>query len=261
LSPGIEMKKIGRNDPCPCGSGKKFKKCHQGREDELHLDGLGNVSVEEMGARIANLPNVSYGRVVEIMGSLDMEKIARRKIGIKFVDLQNYAQLHFFGSGPGEGSEGRKGGLFINPYKTLVADPENTYVAISRDVDDGILIHEIAHVLDYLAGSQLVPGTLDPLATELGIPVEHLEHPEEYGSWLDYLQKKFEVKLDADDSILLYVYGNQLLIKGREIQSRNGLILKAKSDRILRFLSEHNEEIDRRIRNLPGYIWKRKAEN
>jgi preprotein translocase subunit SecA len=23
--------KIGRNDPCPCGSGKKFKNCH-GRE-------------------------------------------------------------------------------------------------------------------------------------------------------------------------------------------------------------------------------------
>jgi hypothetical protein len=21
------MKKIGRNDPCPCGSGKKYKKC------------------------------------------------------------------------------------------------------------------------------------------------------------------------------------------------------------------------------------------
>ena len=20
--------KLGRNDPCPCGSGKKFKKCH-----------------------------------------------------------------------------------------------------------------------------------------------------------------------------------------------------------------------------------------
>ncbi len=25
---------IGRNDPCPCGSGKKYKKCH-GRTDEL----------------------------------------------------------------------------------------------------------------------------------------------------------------------------------------------------------------------------------
>lgn len=23
--------KVGRNDPCPCGSGKKFKKCHLGR--------------------------------------------------------------------------------------------------------------------------------------------------------------------------------------------------------------------------------------
>lgn len=22
------LKEVGRNDPCPCGSGKKFKKCH-----------------------------------------------------------------------------------------------------------------------------------------------------------------------------------------------------------------------------------------
>ena len=27
--------KVGRNDACPCGSGKKFKKCHAGREEEL----------------------------------------------------------------------------------------------------------------------------------------------------------------------------------------------------------------------------------
>ena len=24
----INPEKIGRNDPCPCGSGKKYKKCH-----------------------------------------------------------------------------------------------------------------------------------------------------------------------------------------------------------------------------------------
>lgn len=29
------MSKIGRNDPCPCGSGLKFKKCHSGRKEEL----------------------------------------------------------------------------------------------------------------------------------------------------------------------------------------------------------------------------------
>ncbi|MBK9715402.1 MAG: preprotein translocase subunit SecA [Kouleothrix sp.] len=28
--------KIGRNDLCPCGSGKKFKHCHEGREGELY---------------------------------------------------------------------------------------------------------------------------------------------------------------------------------------------------------------------------------
>jgi preprotein translocase subunit SecA len=27
-SPRITGEKVGRNDPCPCGSGKKFKKCH-----------------------------------------------------------------------------------------------------------------------------------------------------------------------------------------------------------------------------------------
>lgn len=26
------MKKVGRNDPCPCGSGKKYKSCHMQRE-------------------------------------------------------------------------------------------------------------------------------------------------------------------------------------------------------------------------------------
>ena len=28
MSPIINKDKVGRNDPCPCGSGKKYKKCH-----------------------------------------------------------------------------------------------------------------------------------------------------------------------------------------------------------------------------------------
>lgn len=28
-------KSIGRNDPCTCGSGKKYKKCHQLEDDQL----------------------------------------------------------------------------------------------------------------------------------------------------------------------------------------------------------------------------------
>ena len=27
-SPASEFDRVGRNDPCPCGSGKKFKFCH-----------------------------------------------------------------------------------------------------------------------------------------------------------------------------------------------------------------------------------------
>jgi len=27
-----EGPKVGRNDPCPCGSGKKYKKCHGAAE-------------------------------------------------------------------------------------------------------------------------------------------------------------------------------------------------------------------------------------
>jgi preprotein translocase subunit SecA len=28
VQPRVVFDKVGRNDPCPCGSGKKYKKCH-----------------------------------------------------------------------------------------------------------------------------------------------------------------------------------------------------------------------------------------
>lgn len=30
----MEQKKVGRNDPCPCGSGKKYKNCHLLQENQ-----------------------------------------------------------------------------------------------------------------------------------------------------------------------------------------------------------------------------------
>jgi hypothetical protein len=32
--------KVGRNDPCPCGSGKKYKECHE-KEGSSYLERLG----------------------------------------------------------------------------------------------------------------------------------------------------------------------------------------------------------------------------
>ncbi|MGD9041540.1 MAG: SEC-C metal-binding domain-containing protein, partial [Desulfobacteraceae bacterium] len=76
------MKKVGRNDPCPCGSGKKFKKCHMGREDEMVLDGMGEITVE-MSAQITSLPQVNYGRSKEIADGLNLLELTGNAIGIR----------------------------------------------------------------------------------------------------------------------------------------------------------------------------------
>jgi len=42
--------KIGRNDMCPCGSGKKYKKCHLDKDNELISEKI-RQKVQEMGAK------------------------------------------------------------------------------------------------------------------------------------------------------------------------------------------------------------------
>ena len=251
------MKKIGRNDPCPCGSGKKFKKCHMGREDELVLDKMAEFS-EEQSRQITNLPNVKHGRSQEIIDKLDIRALTGRSEGIKFIDLRAYLKLDIFGHKPAaEDDKRRDGGIVVNIYKTAKSDPENIYIAISQNITDSALIHEVAHVLDYPAGSGLMPGIVKPLSFELGIPVEHLEHPMEYGYWLNYLRGEFGVQLDADDTIIYYLYKNKMLIPGEIIQKQDTELIKTKSAQILRFLSEKSAEIDSLICELPGYIGSR----
>lgn len=225
-----------------------------GREEELVLAGLDEQSLEEMGARITTLPQVHYGRSKEMVDALDIKALTGQSFGIKFVDLNDYIDLNLIGSTHPKASKGKSGGVLINLYKTLESDPNNLYIAISSDIEDSTLVHELAHALDYLGGSKMMPGTLEPLSLELGIPVDHLEHPEEFGRWLEYLEKRFDVQLDADDAIISYLYQKEKLIKGKEIQEKNGLILKSKSDSILRFLSDNSDEVHALICDLPGYI-------
>ena len=100
-----------------------------------------------------------------------------------------------------------------------------------------------------------------PLSLDLMIPVEHLEHPHEFGYWLEYLRKKFHVQLDADDTIIAYLYDNEMLIKGEEIERQDRFILKSKADRILKFISEKSSEIDDLICELPGYVGSRRGKD
>ena len=41
-----QVAKVGRNDPCPCGSGKKYKDCHQ-RDGEAFLIKLARRKAKE----------------------------------------------------------------------------------------------------------------------------------------------------------------------------------------------------------------------
>ena len=227
-----------------------------GREDELALDGLGEIS-DEMSSWITGLPEVNYGRSREILDALDIKALTGNTMGIRLVDLKAYSDLNLYGGTHYKAAKGESGGVFINFYKTMKSDPDNIYLAISRDINDSILVHELAHVLDYLGGSRLMPGTNEPLSLEMGLPIEHLEHPEEFGYWLDYLTKRFQIRLDADDTIVQYLYKEGMLIKGEVIRSGNKILLKSKSDRIFRFLSENSKEIDAMIKDLEGYIGSR----
>ena len=81
------MRKIGRNELCPCGSGKKFKKCHLGREDEIILDGTIE-SNEKIGEKIASLPPVQYGRSKEMLEALDINALTPLEALNKLYELK-----------------------------------------------------------------------------------------------------------------------------------------------------------------------------
>ena len=58
------MKKTGRNDPCPCGSGRKFKKCcigqNHNKESVIYTD------LDELSNKVAML--IKQGRLDEAEG-------------------------------------------------------------------------------------------------------------------------------------------------------------------------------------------------
>ena len=250
------MKKIGRNEPCPCGSGMKFKQCHLGKEGELASKKMEDFTVE-MSRLITELPAVWYGRSREMIDRLDIKTLTGISAGIRFVDLKQYHSLNLSGARSASEEKAGSGGILINVLKTKPSDPDNLYIAVSPDIGDSALVHQLAHILDYLGGSKLAPEIAKPLSFELGLPVEHLEHPHEFGYWLDYLGKLFDVQVDADDAIVTFLFENQMLIKGLDIEKQDQTILKMKSEQMMRFLSEKSRDIDALICELPGYIGSR----
>jgi SEC-C motif-containing protein len=62
------MDKVGRNDPCPCGSGKKFKKCCESKtkHKKIHAELLSGGSAKSMSSLFQrNVIPVPPSRAIE----------------------------------------------------------------------------------------------------------------------------------------------------------------------------------------------------
>ena len=247
------MSKIGRNDPCPCGSGKKFKNCHIGREEELVLERLEGLP-EGAAEKIVALPEVQFGRCREILTGLDVEKLTNTSVSVRFVDLESYLKLGYVPKQVPADLSTTSAGQMVNPLKTLTVDPKHIYLAVTPAVSDSTLIHQMAHALDYLGGSRLNPGMAGPLSMELELPSELLEHPREFGGWLEFLRNEFAVNLDAEDTIVAFLYEKGYLIPGDVIASGDRERLEAMARRCIDYMRVSRNEIDERIRGREGYL-------
>ena len=243
------MFKVGRNDPCPCGSGKKFKKCHMGREHEL-IEPL----PADAAQKITALPEVSYGRSQEMLDRLDIKQLTGSAMSVKFIDLKAYLELGLETQEVPPDLDQKSVGQMVNPFKTLASDPDHIFVAVTPTVSDAALIHELAHVLDYLGGSKVNPGLTLPLSLELDMPAELIGHPKEFGRFLELLRNEFAVVLDADNTINQYLSEEGMLVPGEAVRSGKREGLEAEVQRSVDFLLKHRAEIDQKIKGRVGYI-------
>ncbi len=246
----MDLGNIGRNDPCPCGSGQKFKRCHMGREKDLVTDKLAQ-DPAQVALAITKLPACQHPRAAEMAASLQITSPAGKALTIKLVDLGAYAQLQ---TGAQDAPRGGSGGVLINPNKTRVLDPEHIYIALSRDADDSTVIHQLAHAVDMITGSCLPPGKAAELAQQSGVPSEFLEHPQEFGDKLMELATEFGVELDAEDEIVAFLAERQMLLPGRLIAKAETAELVAEAEKSLRLLTDSKDEINARIENRAGYV-------
>src|ERR1043166_1708903 len=85
---------IGRNDPCPCGSGKKYKKCCEGR-DETRASASTGTAVKRALSREELAANMQFG--VRCHQSGDLEQAAAIYRQVLAHDPHHTDALHLLG--------------------------------------------------------------------------------------------------------------------------------------------------------------------
>lgn len=91
-------KKIGRNEPCPCGSGKKYKKCHGAQEPILSQAEM-NTELNRIHQSILSFANATEGKIKEQIHVYDNSEIKKHKeihdIFLTGLSLWIFTQLNF----------------------------------------------------------------------------------------------------------------------------------------------------------------------
>ncbi len=80
----ISQPKIGRNDPCPCGSGRKYKKCHGGSEKESLFAESEKESLfaeEDQPPTLLERNLILLSAVADIFGKMKWEDLKRKLSG------------------------------------------------------------------------------------------------------------------------------------------------------------------------------------
>ncbi|CAO0820265.1 SEC-C domain-containing protein [Desulfarculales bacterium] len=245
----MDFSKIERNAPCPCGSGKKFKKCHLGRESELVAERI-NLNPYQVAQMIINLPACDHARAMEMAASLKIVSPGGKEYTIVIKELDAYLALGLYGQ---KKAPQDAGGILINPQKTRVLAPAQIFLALSPQADDSTVVHQLAHAVDLISGSAQPPGRGQALSYETSLPVELLEHPQQFGDCLLELAQRFAVELDAEDEIVAFLARRQMLLPGPVLaEGQRGPLVEA-AEKALRCLRENQEEVDARIRSRVGY--------
>jgi hypothetical protein len=246
----MDFSQIGRNDPCPCGSGKKFKKCHLGREAEIKAERL-NLDPFDAAKLIVALPECQHAKAAEMVAALEVTSKAGKRLSVKLKDLAGYLQLGLYGQ---EADPGALGGVLINPQRTRLLDPEGIYLALSPQADESTVIHQLAHIVDLVQGSGLEPAKSAEAARASGLPGELVEHPQEFGDTLLDLSSRLGVELDAEDEIVAILARRQLLLPSSLIAGAQRESLVAAAEKALRYLRDNQDEVNARIKGRRGYM-------
>lgn len=92
------MSKVARNDPCPCGSGKKYKKCCMKKDEEQSISSQEEDAPQERPekhyppARAAEIDN-AFRRAINHLDRNDFDNAARAFRSVLRLDPQHYKAL------------------------------------------------------------------------------------------------------------------------------------------------------------------------